>query len=142
MRAIRVMMATTALLGAALMMSGCSGAIPGGFGGGGCGNTRDTQYIPSRSWATFERDGVRISVHRNPYKTLTVVVTSSDGRYQDTNIDPTTDLADGLEVTTKMGFDWVWDYYKREFVQTPGQVRPLLRVGSCWTYIDGPSDLF
>jgi hypothetical protein len=110
--------------------------------GSPCTQYRDTQYVPSQSWVTFERNGVQVSVHGVPSKTLTVVVTSSDGQYDETQVDPTTTLYEGLEITSKIGFGWVWDYALERFVLKGGQVSRVLRVYDCWTWVEGPDDLF
>jgi hypothetical protein len=70
-------------------------------------------------------------------RTLTVVVTSSDGRYDQTRVDPHVELTDGVELGTTFGFDWV-----SPGVQAPGQVRPALRVYDCWDVVSAPDDVF
>jgi hypothetical protein len=105
--------------------------------GGGCSSYRDTRYIPSQSWLVFERDGDTLSVIGDPYRTLTVIVTSSDGTYDQTRVDPHVELVDGIELGTQFGFDWI-----RPGEQAPGQVRPALRVYDCWDVVQAPDDVF
>jgi hypothetical protein len=107
-----------------------------------CSDYKTPNTSRARSWATFERRGVRVSVHRVPERKLTIEITSSDGKYDGTRLDPDSSIYDGLELTTSVGFDWVWDVYQKKFVLKPGQVRTVLRVYDCWSYVDGPSDLF
>ena len=113
-----------------------------GRAGSSCSTYRDTQYIPTNSWVTFERDEVRISVHRIYFKTLTVEVVSSDGLYGNDRVDPTVTLYEGLVLTSRIGFGNEYNPATGRFEPKPGQVFPLLRVYDCWTYIDGPTDVF
>ncbi len=114
---------------------GCS--VPEFLGGSGCSNARDTQYIPSQSPVVFEQDGVQVSINRVWSKTLTVEVTSSDGRYDGTWVDPHGPIYEGLELQSEMGFDWT-----APGELEAGQVRPVLRVYDCWTVVTGPADLW
>ncbi|WP_436493785.1 hypothetical protein [Actinokineospora sp. HUAS TT18] len=105
--------------------------------GGDCSSYLQTKYIPARSPLVFERDGVTLAVNRDPVRTLTVIVTSSDGRYDQARVDPHVELAEGIELGTTFGFDWV-----APGKQAPGQVRPALRVYDCWRVVKAPSDVF
>ena len=108
-----------------------------------CESYSDTRYLPARSAVTFERNGVSVDVQRVWHRNLTLEVTSSDGKYRHTRVDPDTVLYEGLVVTTSnLHLDWVWDYFKEEFVMEPGQVNTVLRVYDCWTYTHGPDDLW
>jgi hypothetical protein len=106
----------------------------------GCDRSSDTQYIPTQSWVTFERDDLRVSLRKQ--STLRIEVTSSNGDYNGTYVEPTTSIYEGLQVTTTIGFDWVWDMSEERFVLKPGQVKAILRVWDCWRYVEGPADLF
>ena len=108
-----------------------------------CETYSDTRYLPARSAVTFERNGVTVDVQRVWHRYLTLEVTSSDGKYRHTRVDPDTVLYEGLIVTTsQLHMDWTWDYFKEEFVLEPGQVDTVLRVFDCWTYVNGPDDLW
>lgn len=94
-----------------------------------------------RNWPkpplVFVRDGVTLSVRRDPVRTLTVIVTSSDGEYNQAGVDPHGELAEGIELGTTFGFNWV-----APGELAPGQVRPALRVYGCWQVMQAPSDVF
>ena len=126
---------TAALLSSALALAflpGCSA-----LGGGGCSSYQDTQYIPAQTALVFERDDVSLSVSRDPVRTLTVIVTSSDGTYNETRVDPHVELVEGIELGTQFGMDWI-----RPGELAPGQVRPALRVYDCWEVVEAPDDVF
>lgn len=112
--------------------TGCSA-----LGGEDCDSYRQTQYIPAQSALVFERDGDSVQVSRDPVRTITVIVTSSDGRYNQTRVDPHVELVDGIDLGTTFGFEWV-----APGEQAPGQVRPALRVSECWEVVEAPSDVF
>jgi hypothetical protein len=102
-----------------------------------CDSYRQTQYIPSDSELVFERDGDSVQVIGDPLRTLTVIVTTSDGRYQQTPVDPHVEIVEGIDLGTTFGFEWV-----APGEQAPGQVRPALRVSDCWEVVEAPSDVF
>lgn len=127
---------TAAVLSSVLvvgLLPGCG--LPGV--GGGCSSYQDTQYIPAQTAIVFERDEVSLSVNRDPVRTLTVIVSSSDGAYDQTRVDPHVELMEGIELGTQFGMDWI-----EPGVRAPGQVRPALRVYDCWELVEGPSDVF
>src|SRR5262245_14131367 len=107
------------------------------LGGDSCSSYQETQYIPSQSPLVFERDDVTVEVIGDPLRTLAVIVTSSDGEYDQTSVEPHQELFEGIELGTQFGFDWV-----SPGVQAPGQVRPALRVYDCWDVVEAPSDAF
>ena len=78
-----------------------------GAGGEDCDSYRQTQYIPAQSALVFERDGHSVQVSRDPVRTITVIVTSSDGRYNQTRADPHVEPVDGIDLGTTFGFEWV-----------------------------------
>lgn len=115
----------------AMSVPGCSAS------GDDCSTYRETQYIPARTALVFERDGVTLAVNRDPVRTLTVIVSTSDGDYNQTRVDPHVELVDGIELGTKFGMDWV-----APGKLAPGQVRPALRVYDCWRVVEAPPDVF
>jgi hypothetical protein len=129
------------IVGLALVSKACSVA-PVGFGASDCGGTRETQYVPTSTWATFERDGQTVSVRRVPWKTLTLEVSNSDGGGAIRRVDPHGSIDDGLEIATRLRSDRVWNHWTQQFEQVHGQVQVMLKVSNCWTYVSGPNDVF
>ncbi len=129
------------IVGLALVSKACSVA-PGGFGASDCGGTRETQYVPTSTWATFERAGQTVSVRRVPWATLTLEVSNSDDRGEIRRVDPHGSIEDGLAVATRLRSDRVWNHWTEQFEQVHGQVQVTLKVSNCWTYVSGPNDVF
>ena len=127
-----------AALGSSALVLGLSpGCSESDGDGDSCSSYRETQYIPSQTALVFERDDVTVEIIGDPLRRLAVIVTSSDGEYDQTRIEGYGELFEGIELGTKFGMDWV-----SPGVQAPGQVSPALRVYDCWEVVEAPPDVF